>query len=158
MRPWRACLNGDRTTIVTRPGWLAGREVDTPEGRCIEWSQPEIVLYDDDPFIRMSYPDLVEDDGKFFVTETQKHVARVHEIPPALLDGLFHQSDQRTVAADGLLLYVPAASPRPTERAHARLPEFHRRDTAAPDHRAKDLRAGFSLDIWLQCEASNPAP
>lgn len=40
------------------PAWLmAGREVDTPQGKRIEWSQPEIALYDDDPFIRMSYPD-----------------------------------------------------------------------------------------------------
>jgi hypothetical protein len=36
---------------------MAGREVDTPQGKRIEWSQPEIALYDDDPFIRMSYPD-----------------------------------------------------------------------------------------------------
>ena len=59
---------------------MAGREVDTPEGKRIEWSQPEILLYDDDPYIRMSYPDLVEDGGKFYVTETQKNVGRVHEI------------------------------------------------------------------------------
>jgi len=37
------------------PAWLmAGREVDTPKGKRIEWSQPEILLYDDDPYIRMS--------------------------------------------------------------------------------------------------------
>ena len=48
------------------PAWLmAGREVDTPDGKRIEWSQPEILLYDDDPHIRMSYPDLVEENGKF---------------------------------------------------------------------------------------------
>jgi hypothetical protein len=47
------------------PAWLmAGQEISTPQGRMIEWSQPEILLYEDDPYIRMSYPDLVEDDAK----------------------------------------------------------------------------------------------
>jgi hypothetical protein len=61
----------------------------------IEWSQPEILLYDDDPFIRMSYPDLIEEDGRFYITETQKSVGRVHEIPASLLDS-------RTAAGQGL--------------------------------------------------------
>jgi len=74
------------------PAWLcAGIERDTPQGKVIHWSQPEILLYDDDPFIRMSYPDLVEDNGRFFVTETQKHVGRTHEISENLLNGLFKQ-------------------------------------------------------------------
>ena len=75
------------------PVWLSGgAEADSPEGRIILWSQPEIVLYDDDPFIRMSYPDLVEEDGKTFLTETQKDIARVHEIAPTLLEGLWGQT------------------------------------------------------------------
>ena len=61
------------------PVWLVGGvEGDSPKGKVIRWSQPEIGLYDDDPYIRMSYPDLVEDRGKYFLTETQKDVARVH--------------------------------------------------------------------------------
>jgi len=36
------------------PAWLiAGVERDTPQGKVIVWSQPEILLYDDDPFIRI---------------------------------------------------------------------------------------------------------
>ena len=59
------------------PVWLCGGvETDSPEGRVIQWSEPEIVLYDDDPYIRMSYPDLVEEDGQYYLTETQKDVAR----------------------------------------------------------------------------------
>ena len=34
------------------------------------------------PDVRISYPDFVEDDGRVFVTETQKTVARVHEVDP----------------------------------------------------------------------------
>ena len=36
----------------------------------------EIALYDDDPFIRMSYPDLIEEDGELYLFETQKDKAR----------------------------------------------------------------------------------
>ena len=83
------------------PVWLCGGvEADTPEGKVIRWSQPEIVLYDDDPYIRMSYPDLVEDGGKYFLTETQKDMARVHEIDPELLEGLWGQAD-RSASGDG---------------------------------------------------------
>ena len=57
--------------------WLAGGvETDSPKGKIIRWSQPEIALYDDDPFIRMSYPDLVEEGGKYYLTETQKDLGQ----------------------------------------------------------------------------------
>ena len=137
------------------PAWLAaGREADSPQGKVIHWSEPEIVLYDDDPFIRMSYPDLVEDGGKFYLTETQKTIGRVHEIPSALLDGLFNQFDNRRVATNGLALDLPRAAPGWVKMP--KLPEFHQRDTASEDQRGKDLRAGFSLDVWLVLDA--PAP
>ncbi|MFA6293836.1 MAG: sialidase family protein, partial [Victivallales bacterium] len=64
------------------PAWICGGvEADSAEGRIIRWSEPEILLYEDDPFVRISYPDLVEEDGKYFISETQKDTARVHEIP-----------------------------------------------------------------------------
>jgi hypothetical protein len=147
---------GGRTPYEDRnPAWLmAGREVDTPQGKCIEWSQPEILLYDDDPYIRMSYPDLVEDGGKFYVTETQKNVGRVHEIPKPLLDGLFNQWDNRRVATNGLSLHLPAANkPMPTAAPMPTLPAFNQRDTKRADYGGKDLRAGFSLDLWLKVDS-----
>ncbi|MBM3148218.1 MAG: hypothetical protein FJ000_10055, partial [Actinobacteria bacterium] len=136
------------------PAWLmAGREVDTPEGKRIEWSQPEILLYDDDPYIRMSYPDLIEDGGKLYVTETQKNVGRVHEIPQPLLDGLFGQWDNRTVAKSGLTLDLPAGKPLPAEAPLPKLPQLSFRDTKRADHGGKDARGGFSLDLWLQLDS-----
>lgn len=81
------------------PAWLCGGvEADSPEGKVIRWSQPEIVLYDDDPRVRMSYPDLIEDAGEFYLTETQKTIARVHPIDRTLLEGLWSQFENRTVA------------------------------------------------------------
>jgi hypothetical protein len=134
------------------PAWLVvGREVDTPQGKRIEWSQPEILLYDDDPYIRMSYPDLVEDGGKFYVTETQKTIGRVHEIPNALVEGLFNQFDHRRLATNGLVLNLPQAVP--AEAKMPLLPEFNQRDTKSEDQRGKDLRAGFSLDFWLTLDS-----
>ncbi|MDY0357844.1 MAG: exo-alpha-sialidase [Sedimentisphaerales bacterium] len=91
--------HGGRSYDDRNPAWLCGGvEADSPEGKVIRWSQPEIVLYDDDPRVRMSYPDLIEDDGQFYLTETQKTIARVHPIDRTLLEGLWSQFENRTVA------------------------------------------------------------
>ncbi|MFO8014304.1 MAG: exo-alpha-sialidase [Phycisphaerae bacterium] len=119
------------------PAWLAsGVEKD---GR-IHWSQPEIVLYDPDPKVRMSYPDLVQQDGRFWITETQKSVARVHAIDRSLLEGLWNQFENRTVATDGLALDLPA--------------EQCAGGVTAPMPNLPDLSAGggFSLGVWLRFE------
>jgi len=93
--------HGGRSYEGRNPAWLCGGvEADSPEGNVIRWSQPEIVLYDDDPRVRMSYPDLIEDGGQFYLTETQKTIARVHPVDRTLLEGLWSQFENRTVAAD----------------------------------------------------------
>ena len=72
------------------PAWLLGGvERDSSRGKVIHWGRPEIVLYADHPHTGISYPDFVEDDGRLFITETQKSVARVHEVPPWLLERLW---------------------------------------------------------------------
>lgn len=144
-----------RRTMAYRdrnPVWLSGGiEVDSPAGKVIRWSQPEIVLYDDDTFVRMSYPDLVEDGGKYYLTETQKDIARVHEIDPSLLEGLWNQFNHRSVAADGLVLDLPENDrSMPKTAAMPELPAFLERDNQRPDHGGKDLRAGFSIGLWLR--------
>ncbi len=112
------------------PVWLSGGvEADSPNGKIIQWSQPEIALYDDDPIVRMSYPDLVEDGGKYYLTETQKDVARVHEIDPKLLAGL----------------WGPVPVPRPTT---GDAKPFYQRSQRA-DHGKEDLRSGFSFSLWV---------
>jgi len=136
------------------PAWLvAGVECDTPDGKMIRWSQPEIMLYDDDPFIRMSYPDLMEDGGRFFITETQKNIGRVHEIPGAIVDGLFNQFDNHSITQDGLIINLPGDAPMPHTMPMPALPEFQTRDNKQPDYRGKDMRVGFSLDFSLQLES-----
>lgn len=128
------------------PAWIsAGEERDGPDGKVIHWTQPEVLLYDDDPFIRMSYPDLVEEDGRFWITETQKNIGRLHAIEPKLLDGLFNQFQNRTVAGEGKLLEVRGQR----QAEMLRLPVFLTRDNARADHGTRDNRAGFTLDFTV---------
>ena len=136
------------------PVWLCGGiEADTPEGKVIQWSQPEIALYDDDPYIRMSYPDLIEEDGRFYLTETQKDKARVHAISPTLLEGMWAQFDNPAVATDGLALALPdAGRSMPATAQIPELPAFLARDTTRADYGTRDLRAGFSIDVWLRLD------
>ena len=61
----------------------------------------------------MSYPDLIEQDGRYWITETQKTVARVHEIDKTLLEGLWQQG--KTVAAAGKILDLDAKQVRDKE-------------------------------------------
>ena len=138
--------------------WLCGGvESDTPEGKIIQWSQPEIVLYDDDPYVRMSYPDLVQEGGRCFLSETQKDVARVHEIDPALLDGLWKQLDgaaEASIATNGLLLSLPeAGGAMPGETDSPHLPDFLMRDSKRADYGTKDLRQGFTIEMWARFDS-----
>lgn len=132
--------HGGRTYADRNPAWLSGGI--EREGR-IHWSQPEIVLYDDDPAVRMSYPDFIEEEGRVFVTETQKSVARVHELDPKLLDGLWRQSELRSVAREGLILSLDAGALKQKETRAPRLP-----DLAA--------RGGFTVEFWVRFEELTP--
>lgn len=81
------------------PAWVLGGV--EKNGR-IEWSQPEILLYGGLKD-KMSYPDLIEVAGSYWVTETQKEVARVHAINPELLKGLWNQASDKTITRKGLI-------------------------------------------------------
>jgi len=83
------------------PVWITG---GVERDGAIHWAEPEILLYDPNPKAGMSYPDLIEQDGAFWVTETQKTVARVHPIDRTLFEGLWNQANNRTISRTGLLL------------------------------------------------------
>ena len=110
------------------PGWIAG---GVEKNGCIYWSQPEILLYDTDPEVRISYPDFIEDGSRFFITETQKTVARVHEIDRALLEGLWSQFDNRTLAPGGTVLGAGGSTVEAP-----RLPNL--------------AGGGFAIDFWVR--------
>ncbi len=72
------------------PAWLMGGvERDSPAGKVIHWGRPEVALYDLNPGAGISYPDFIEDGERFFITETQKSTARIHEVPQWLMDRLW---------------------------------------------------------------------
>ncbi len=140
------------------PVWLSwGREADGPEGRIIEWSEPEIVLYDDDPKIRMSYPDLVEQDGRVYLAETQKDIARIHEIDADFLAMLKSQFEIAEVAERGLVRsFSEADAGLPAKVAAPDVGRFLERDARRADHGSRDLRSGFTID--LTCTLRDTAP
>ncbi len=139
------------------PGWLSGgTEIDSPHGKILEWSQPEIALYDDDPIVRMSYPDLVEDGGEYYLTETQKDVARVHRVDRGLIEGLWQQAAAKTIPAKGLILQFPTSGGKIPQSVPAPvLPLFLKRSTRG-DYSADRLRTGVSLDLWLRLKSVEP--
>lgn len=88
------------------PGWLVpGIEKDSPEGKTIFWGEPELLLYHPDIFKGMSYPDLVEDDGCFFLTETEKTVARVHRIPPEFPQKMWDVLEGKKIEPESEILF-----------------------------------------------------
>jgi hypothetical protein len=139
------------------PVWLCGGvEADSAEGKVILWTQPEIVIYDDDTYVRMSYPDLVEESGKYYLTETQKDVARTHEVPAELLEKLWDQFEIKEIAKRGLVLDVKAGieeSDGIREISMPQLPEFTVRDNDSGEYGTLDLRSGFTLDMWVELSA-----
>lgn len=139
------------------PVWLAaGVERPGQDGPVIHWSEPEIALYDDDPYIRMSYPDLIEEDGRYFLTETQKTVGRVHEVDSGLIAGLFNQWDAESIPTQGLLLERTTPPARGEQIVLPKLPEFVSRDSARADFGTRDNRAGISVAFWLRVTSYLP--
>jgi len=118
------------------PVWISGGIEADGE---IAWSQPEILLYDTDPtIVGMSYPDFIGQDGRIWVTETQKMEARVHELDPALLEGVWNQGRSAAVARAGLVHCSKAALRAGESFAMPRLP---------------DLReGGFTIEAWLRLD------
>ncbi|MHB9031761.1 MAG: LamG-like jellyroll fold domain-containing protein [Anaerolineae bacterium] len=141
------------------PAWLCGGvEVPGANGMELAWSQPEVALYDDDPYVRISYPDLLEERGEYYLSETQKAVARVHPVDIALLEGLWGQfAPPAAVSREGLLLELPLAESA-AERTVTMpaLPEFTRRDNSRADYGEFSTRAGFSLALWIDAARTQP--
>jgi hypothetical protein len=95
-------VNGGSDFENRNPVWISGGiELD---GK-ISWSQPEILLYA--PGLskeRLSYPDLVEQDGRYWITETNKLKGLSHEIDPDFFDKLWGQFNLNTISTKGLVI------------------------------------------------------
>ncbi|MCY2953581.1 MAG: exo-alpha-sialidase [Planctomycetota bacterium] len=132
--------------------WLSSGELR--EG-LLHWSQPEIVTYVEGGLEGCSYPDLIEDGGKFFICATQKTEARVFEVDSELLKGLVNQPTNKTVASAGLVLDLageacgPQASP-----AAPRLSSL----IGSIEGRTRPLsrQAGFTIDAVVRFNDLSP--
>lgn len=158
-RAWKAYAHRN-------PIWLCGGV--EKEGR-IHWSQPEIILYDDKIGNRMSYPDFIEDGGRIFFTETQKTIARTHELDPGLLEAMWSQGEVGEAVGDGLVLDCDeeACKAGTAVDMPTCLPWLHNHDACRADagDGAVDggqgrmfvpARAGFSLELWMRFDDLDP--
>ena len=118
------------------PVWISG---GVQKDGHIHWSQPEILMYDPQTNVRISYPDLIQQDGRYWITETQKEIARVHQIDSSLLEGLWTQGRVKSVARQGLV-----AETGPAEISAGKL--------SLPKPFDLDDRGGLSLDFWLKLD------
>ncbi len=125
---------GQRNYQGRNPVWLSAGEV--VDG-AVHWSEPEILLYDpDETILGMSYPDWLESHGRLWVTETQKRIARVHEIPQGYLAKLLAQGSA-------------SALPEATQIAVS----YEGPDAGTvpmPSLPALAEGGGFSIALWIQ--------
>jgi len=133
--------HGGRDFRGRNPAWISGGVLK--DGR-LHWSQPEILLYDPDPNVRMSYPDLIEQDGRYWVTETQKSVARVHEIPADLLEAMWLHCDGKAAVAEGAVL------------SRGRQDVALDGSVAVPNMPDLGDGGGLAIDVWLELEDLAP--
>jgi hypothetical protein len=104
---WYHNNNGKGFQGLRNPAWVLG---GTEKNGIIQWGQPEILLYGEGGVgtgvgkDRMSYPDFIEEDGRYWVTETNKVVARIHALDKKLVEGLWKQGADKTITREGLIL------------------------------------------------------
>jgi len=94
--------NGGKDFSHRNPAWISGGV--EKDGK-IYWSQPEIVIHGpdrSDETGRFSYPDLVEEEGRYWISTTQKTTATIHEIPAGFFEMLWNQFDMSQITSDGL--------------------------------------------------------
>jgi hypothetical protein len=139
------------------PVWVSvGEEVDSPAGKQLAWSQPEVLLYDPDPYLRISYPDLIETPGGLFITETQKATGRVHRIDSAFLSGLLSEPAGRGVARLGITAELSRKDVSgEATLALPKLPAFVVRGRHEESMPTRDLRAGFSVELVFRGVATD---
>lgn len=136
------------------PAWISGGI--EKDGR-IHWSQPEIFIYGTDLSYetgRYSYPDLIEQEGKYWVTTTNKASGKLIPVEEALLEGLWSQLEPAAAAE------LPAPIPDFTKQILSGQgmvqlevnDSFRRR----PLVDAGNTVGGFTLEMDLMFSSLNP--
>ena len=126
------------------PAWISG---GVEKDGMIVWSEPEILLYSDDLTYhsgRLSYPGFLEDGGQYYLFETQKTTARMHQLDASLLEGCWNQASNKTLTTDGLKVELTAA--RIQANREIALPKF--RDFTNGWN--QDFRTGMTIELWIR--------
>lgn len=118
--------------------WLAG---GVEKDGFISWSQPELLCYTPDGR-GASYPDLIEDKEQYFITATNKKDARVIEVDKALLEGMWNQAQNKSVAKQGIVL-EHRNEQKPVKLAMPSLPDLSK-------------GGGFTIDFWVKFDTLKP--
>lgn len=126
------------------PGGGGGNPVFVTGGKLgddglIRWSEPELLLYGRNPADSVGSLDLIEQDGRFWIAETQNGTIRVHEASRALLDGLWRQGSAREVCRDGLA--ADFAHPGVGQRTFELAETFGDLDSG-----------GLTVEMWLEID------
>lgn len=88
--------HGGRDFSDRNPAWVSG---GIERGGRVVWSPPEILLYSHDHSYdtgRLSYPDLIEQYGRYWVSVTQKTRATVQEVDGALFEAAWASLEGET--------------------------------------------------------------
>ena len=126
--------NGGKDFKHRNPAWVSGGV--EKDGK-IYWSQPEIFIHGPDRSYetgRFSYPDLVEEDGKYWVSTTQKTTATIHEVPAEFLEMIWSQFDKPKTIVSGFF----GSYDKLEGNKKIRLSEPINMDNG-----------GFALDFWI---------
>jgi hypothetical protein len=133
--------NGSWNFNSRNPAWISG---GIEKNGKIIWSQPEILLYEDKIEKRMSYPDLIEQDGKYWITETNKEEARCHEVPSDFFDMIWSQFERNSIATENLLNEWTGDALKPKNILNI------------SEKSANQFQKGFTLDLRLELEDLAP--
>lgn len=123
--------------------WLSGGKVI--DGR-MHWSQPELIRYCTHARQGCSYPDLLEDQGRYYLSATQKTEARINELDQDLLRDLWRQDSLNTVTRHGMVLDYPPVTPpaaKPEKPSMPSLPNLAEGN-------------GFSVELWVNADDLAP--
>ena len=114
----------------------------------------------------MSYPDFIEEEGRVFLSETQKEVARIHEVSQATLKALWQQDLPPKLATEGLQAEVTGEDCR-QPLSMPELPALYNHETGDAHAMASasaygvrpqqvEARGGFSLELWVHFDDLSP--
>jgi hypothetical protein len=92
----------------------------------------------------------VEEDDRFFFTETQKATARLHEIDPRLVRAVWGELASGGVTQEGLVVCLGDGTPVPAETPMPRLADFlDFTDRSVADFSTRNTHAGFSIELRI---------